>query len=78
MLLSDRARRFFLEKPAAMSAVIVDSACRVFRLKAMLCRVERDVCQYFGQHKFFQRYGRWTQLTNWAPVLADVVFLAGF
>ena len=43
----------------------------------MLSRVERDVCQYFGQQKLFQRFGRWAQKTNWVPVLADVV-LAGF
>ena len=37
------------------------SACRVFRPKAMLSRVEMDVCQYFWQQKLFQRYGCWTQ-----------------
>ena len=37
------------------------SACRVFRPKAMLSRVERDVCQYFGQQELFQRFGRWAQ-----------------
>ena len=42
-----------------MSAMIVDSACRVFRPKVMLRRVESDVCQYFGQQKLFQRFGRW-------------------
>ena len=26
----------------------------------------------------FQRFGRWAQQTNFAPVLADVVVLAGF
>ena len=36
-------------------------ACRVFRPKAMLSRVERDVCQYFGQQNIFQRFGRWAQ-----------------
>ena len=44
----------------------------------MLSRVERDVYQYFEQQKLFQRFGRWAQLTNWAPVLADVVVHAGF
>ena len=48
----------FVEKPAAMSAVIVYSAVHVecFGPKAMLIRVERNVCQYF-----FQRTGRWAQ-----------------
>ena len=25
----------------------------------MLSRVERDVCQYFGQQELFQPFGRW-------------------
>ena len=37
------------------------SACRVIRPKAMLSRVEMDVCQYFGQQELFQRFGRWAQ-----------------
>ena len=37
------------------------SVCRVFRPKAILSRVERDVCQYFGQQVFFQRLGRLAQ-----------------
>ena len=38
----------------------------------MFSRVERDVCQYFGQQEFFLRFGRWTQWSNFAPALADV------
>ena len=34
------------------------SACRVFRPKAMLSRMERDVCQYFGQQEVLQRFDR--------------------
>ena len=44
----------------------------------MLSRVERDVCQYFEQQELFQRFSRWAQMANRAPVLADVVVLAGF
>ena len=44
----------------------------------MLSRVKRDAYQYFGQQKLFKRFGRWAQWTNLAPVLADVVFPAGF
>ena len=44
--------------------------------KAMLSRMERDVCQYFGQQEIFQDFGRWAQKINWTPVLADVVVLA--
>ena len=54
------------------------SACRVFRPKAMLSRVEKDVCHYFGQQEFFQRFGRRALESNWAPVFADVVVLPGF
>ena len=54
------------------------SACRVFRRKATLSRVERGVCQYFGQQELLQLFGHCAQKTNWAPVLADVVVLAEF
>ena len=85
MQLSDRARQalygepnFFFEE--AGSNVGGDrrqcSACRVFRPKATLSRVERDVCQYFLQQELFKRFGRWVQWTNWASVLADVAVLA--
>ena len=54
--------RFFLTKPAVMSAVIVDGAVHVeFRSKDMLSRVEKDVCLYLGQQKFFQHFGRLAQ-----------------
>ena len=36
-------------------------ACGVFLPEAMLCRVEGDVCQYFGQQELFQRFGFWAQ-----------------
>ena len=86
MQLTDRARRALFgvpicfEKPAAMSAVIVESgsACGVFRPKAMSSRVETDVCQYFGQQELFKHLARWAQQTNWATVLTDVVVLARF
>ena len=54
------------------------SAYRVLRPKPMLSRLERDVCQYFWQQEFFQRFDRWPQYTDGAPGLADVVVLAGF
>ena len=69
MQLSDRVQRALLDEPAfsleAGTNVGGDrrqcSACRVFRPKATMSRVERDVCQYFGLHNFFQRFGRWAQ-----------------
>ena len=54
------------------------SACRVLRPKAMLSRVDMDVCLYFGQQEFFQRFGCWAQYVVGAPVLDDVVVHAGF
>ena len=54
------------------------SACRVFRPKATLSRLEKDVCQYSWQHEFFQRFGRWAQETNGTLVLAHVDVLDEF
>ena len=36
-------------------------ACRVFRPKAMLSRVEWDACQYLWRQELFQHFGRWVQ-----------------
>ena len=69
MLLSDRARRLLFGEPVfsreAGSNVDGDrrqcSACRGFRPKVMLRKVEMDAFQYFGQQEFFQRFDCWAQ-----------------
>ena len=40
--------------------------------------VERDVCQYFEKQELFHRISCWAPQMDVAPVLADVVILAGF
>ena len=77
------SERALFGKPAFFfrSNVVSDrrhcSACRESRPKVMLSRLEKDVYQYFWQQEFFQHFGRWAQLTNWSPVFADVVVIAG-
>ena len=60
MTIIARSIGFFLETPATMLAAIIDITVHVefFGPKAKLSRLEMDVCQYFVQQEFFQRFGR--------------------
>ena len=66
MQLSDRERRALIDEPKEADSNgggdrRQRSACRVLRLKAVLIRMERDVCQNFWQQEIFQGFDRRAQ-----------------